>query len=682
MIKPLICAPPFLHLQKKADRIAPFLPHIKAFCVNGISLISNRHLISTKNLFFSSLNKIERWHHSLIASLNYDEKNNKTKIKTADLNTAEFSKFQLSANTLNHLWDFICQQFLITGQDCLILLSIVDSEKGYIDTRFIQCVDGTENTAFGCKTPLDMHHAYLVKACKAQDTVFCRTLESLSEAVQEKLDRVQPCSEKYPINQIFTLPLITSSQPIALITVGFKAITPAVQERLSYFYTIRNPLAQVCWNILLQAKMAETHKMDALTGVSHHSAGQDILQTVVNAVGTTLQNASIVLFDINGLADINRDYGYLAGDSAIQVLGETICQSMRSVDTVVRHNNDEFLLILPNSNRTEATLVTKTILADLFLWHRSKFPYLSVSAGLATCKTDRDKTSSSSTDLVKKSEHALQIAKYRLKQHNQQESIKEMQFNCSAYDELSYEKMPAETKHILTEVFTAQVLKKQKSIQLSTADINQIKTNAENGLSAFSLPDNTEALTLESLTSLAGALEAKDRYTQGHSHAVENYAVLLGKALKMTPSELEKLRIAAFLHDIGKIGIPEYILNKTTKLNEKEWEIMKQHPVIGAQQIIYPVKSLRDIAPAVECHHENWDGSGHPYGYQGSKIPIGAQIISVVDVFHAITSTRSYRTAMSLQEAKHVMQQYAGIKWNGKLLDVFLTLISKNEKIT
>jgi HD-GYP domain-containing protein (c-di-GMP phosphodiesterase class II) len=157
---------------------------------------------------------------------------------------------------------------------------------------------------------------------------------------------------------------------------------------------------------------------------------------------------------------------------------------------------------------------------------------------------------------------------------------------------------------------------------------------------------------------------------------VANYAVALAHALKMTPGEIEEIRAAAFLHDIGKIGIPESILCKAGPLNEKEWEIMKQHAVIGAQQILHPVSSLRPIIPAVECHHECWDGSGHPHGLKGEKIPLGARIISIVDAFHALTSDRSYRKALPVCEAKKILEAGAGSKWDPHLIEIFFKILT------
>ncbi|MBY0404081.1 MAG: HD domain-containing protein, partial [Cyanobacteria bacterium] len=123
-------------------------------------------------------------------------------------------------------------------------------------------------------------------------------------------------------------------------------------------------------------------------------------------------------------------------------------------------------------------------------------------------------------------------------------------------------------------------------------------------------------------------------------------------------------------------GIPEAILCKNGPLNEKEWEIMKQHPVIGARQILAPVTALKDVIPMVEFHHENWDGSGYPMGLVGDAIPLGARIVSIVDAFHGLTSDRSYRKALPVIEAKKILEESSGTKWDPHLLQVFFNILN------
>jgi response regulator RpfG family c-di-GMP phosphodiesterase len=152
-------------------------------------------------------------------------------------------------------------------------------------------------------------------------------------------------------------------------------------------------------------------------------------------------------------------------------------------------------------------------------------------------------------------------------------------------------------------------------------------------------------LMLGSITSLIQALEARDVYTRGHSEAVAEIAVGMGRVIGFAPDELEMLEIAARLHDLGKIGIPDAILLKPGKLTVKEYEIIKTHPTIGAE-ILRPIPSMAPLIPAVLSHHERIDGTGYPHGLKGKKIPLWARIIAVGDIYHALTSNRPYRDPM------------------------------------
>ena len=157
-------------------------------------------------------------------------------------------------------------------------------------------------------------------------------------------------------------------------------------------------------------------------------------------------------------------------------------------------------------------------------------------------------------------------------------------------------------------------------------------------------------LVKEIVESLACAIDAKDNYTKNHSEEATLYAEALGVALGLPAKELELAKMAAKLHDLGKIGIPEQILCKPGPLNEEEWWIIKEHPTIGTK-IIAPIKSLAELVPIVHCHHERWNGSGYPMGLRETEIPEGARLIAVIDSFHAIISKRPYKDAMPVDFA-------------------------------
>ena len=170
-------------------------------------------------------------------------------------------------------------------------------------------------------------------------------------------------------------------------------------------------------------------------------------------------------------------------------------------------------------------------------------------------------------------------------------------------------------------------------------------------------------LHLRTIEALALAIEAKDHTTSEHLRRVRVYAVEIGKDMGLSGPDLEALRAASLLHDIGKLAIPEHIISKPGRLTPEEFEKMKIHPLVGAE-ILERVSFPYPVAPLVRAHHERWDGSGYPYGLKGEQIPLGARILAAVDCLDALAADRQYRRALPLDEA---MQQVSGM--SGKALD-------------
>ena len=180
--------------------------------------------------------------------------------------------------------------------------------------------------------------------------------------------------------------------------------------------------------------------------------------------------------------------------------------------------------------------------------------------------------------------------------------------------------------------------------------------------------------SLQTVTSLVRAMEAKDAYTSGHSSRVAEISCKLGKNIGLDAHQLLLLEWAALLHDIGKIGIREEVLSKPGKLTEEEFDHIKSHPVKSCK-VLEPIDALRDVCPAVRHHHEHFDGSGYPDGLQGQQIPLLARILQVADIWDALTSTRSYRAAMSREKALDIIRREAGITMDPELVKHFFVLI-------
>lgn len=179
------------------------------------------------------------------------------------------------------------------------------------------------------------------------------------------------------------------------------------------------------------------------------------------------------------------------------------------------------------------------------------------------------------------------------------------------------------------------------------------------------------------LCTLGLSVEARDPYTEGHCERLARHASELGGHLGLDDELIVALRRGGYLHDLGKITVPDEILKKGANLTPSEWEVMKQHPITG-ELICRPLKSLRQVLPIIRSHHEHWNGSGYPDGLRGEDIPILARVLQVVDVYDALITERPYKRALSPDEAARVMRREAeaGL-WDSSLVDEFLKMLRK-----
>lgn len=178
-------------------------------------------------------------------------------------------------------------------------------------------------------------------------------------------------------------------------------------------------------------------------------------------------------------------------------------------------------------------------------------------------------------------------------------------------------------------------------------------------------------LFLASIRALAEAIDAKDPYTRGHSERVAAYAAAIAAEMALTPAQVEKIRLSALLHDVGKIGVDDRIIRKPTALSEEEFKIMKTHPIKGAA-IMSAIPQLADVIPGMRYHHEKWSGGGYPEGLKGEEIPMQARIVTVADTFDAMTTTRPYQQAMETDYVVERIKQFAGVRYDPVVVEAFL----------
>jgi HD-GYP domain-containing protein (c-di-GMP phosphodiesterase class II) len=247
-------------------------------------------------------------------------------------------------------------------------------------------------------------------------------------------------------------------------------------------------------------------------------------------------------------------------------------------------------------------------------------------------------------------------------------------FLCSIISSRSIEKPIAQVVSHLRNAESTGELPEFTVHHSSTKEIRELAESYNRAAVAVkNARENLQGAYVEFVGSLANALDARDRYTSGHSSRVSRLSSATAAAMGLSPDEIERIRTGALLHDIGKIGIADSVLQKPGRLTNEEFAIVKQHPVIG-RRILEGVRGLAPFLEAVELHHENWNGTGYPKGQSGKETPVDARIIHVSDAYDAMTTNRSYRRRMTHEQAIEELVKYAGTQFDPQVVELFAKL--------
>lgn len=388
--------------------------------------------------------------------------------------------------------------------------------------------------------------------------------------------------------------------------------------------------------------------IDSLTGLSNHKKLQEDLARELDRAMNKNTTTAFCILDIANISEINNELGHAKGDEVIKEVASKIKKNVRNTDILGRYGGDEIAIIMPDTSESEAKYVCEFLLYNLACTMFDDLGQLKFSCGISMFPISTNKQEK----LTILAEQALFIAKSKRNQSGQSEIVSTNDYNFWDDEALK--------------CFAQVLTKKHASIGVDIEEelINQFHN--ENIVSNEHM--------LDVVSSLANTIDAKDTYTKGHSAAVSRYAEALARAINLPANEVERIKLGALLHDIGKIGIPEHVLRKPTMLSDEEWAVMKQHPAIGADKVLMPNKSLHDLIPMVKYHHEHVDGSGYPYGLKGDEIPMSARIVAVADAYHALISDRPYRKGLSVHKACEILKMGAGVQWDKELIRQFIII--------
>ncbi len=439
-------------------------------------------------------------------------------------------------------------------------------------------------------------------------------------------------------------PMISVNKCIGIMLVG-QNISNINTNMVSF---LSNYMGMFIHNAKLMEETNKVANTDTLTGLYNHRGFQEILAKELDKAKANKTHLSVVMFDVNNISKINRELGHAKGDEVIKIIAEKVKQNMRNTDSAGRYGGDEIAIIMPETDTRDAKYLAEYITYCLSCCFVDDVGPVKVSVGISTfpdCTQDQEK-------LLILAEQAMFISQARGYKEGMSAIVSSSDFNF--WDDMALDS------------FAEVLAKRHSQIGINFEEELVHKFNQEEIINHNHL--------MEMATSLAGAIDAKDPYTKGHSTSVSRYSEALARAINLPENEVERIKIGALLHDVGKIGIPESVLKKPGKLTPEEWEIMKQHPTIGAEKVLAPNEALRDLIPIVKYHHERIDGAGYPEGLKGNEIPLAARIVSVADTYHALVSDRPYRKGMPIEKACQILKEGAGTQWDPDLVRQFISI--------
>src|ERR1700682_6354994 len=387
---------------------------------------------------------------------------------------------------------------------------------------------------------------------------------------------------------------------------------------------------------------------------------------------------SLVLMDLDRFKFVNDFYGHLDGDIVLQRVAHILDQNCRRSDVVARYGGDEFVILMPETDAEQshqlAAKLRSWIASDPVLREKN----VTSSFGVATFPTH----GSTPQELIQVADASMYLSKHQggnavstADHFNPDESKQWKRDVLEAYLGVTLKRQFTTGPDAFVEIYSRieQFARSLSETGQMTSRPNGNGVHKTTASSCEPLPP----VVMDTLTSLALAVDAKDQFTQGHSQKVSGYAVLIAEAMGLKDSEIEEIRLGGMLHDVGKVGIAESILNKCSPLNPDEWETMKRHVEYGAK-LLEPLRGTERIREIVAHHQEFFDGSGYPDGIAGSEIPLGARIVAIADAYDTITSERTYKKACPPEEACLELERCGGAQFDPGLVRVFVSHLRQN----
>ena len=586
--------------------------------------------------------------------------------------TQELDQANKAFLTLKHVWELMnSSQPLASVLDKLV--NSLHGEMGYINSTILKLNEDENGFFFNIKAfsmspilkALQAHAGgdfenYRLRYDEASPVARCLkehkilyTKEYL-EVINNLLididaEKIQQINKLGVSKFLIIIPLFQNQNPFGVMMV-FSPREGVTDKELNFLSLFANQVEMAITIANLFETMKKEAVTDSLTELYNRRYFTEKLKKEADRARRLNQPFTIISLDLDYLKKINDTYGHMAGDIAIKAIADVMKKNARSIDIPARLGGEEFSILLPGIDSNGGMVAAERIRAAIENEEVPQIGKITASIGVGTYPEH----SMNIDELVEMTDQAMYRSKINgrnrvtIAKQNEEESWQEVAYGAFM-DILNKRRIP------VPEELTRELTSKLDIVHENSRQAKE---------SLYSIVDMISKSYNPSISS-------------GTTKSKISLAIKLAKKLEISKEDIDRLKIAMLLYDIGNIMIPEEIFNKTSPLTPDEKQKIHEHPIIAAREILQPISSITDIIPIIENHHENWDGTGYPNKKSGAQIPISSQIILLIDAYTAMSQDRPYRKAMSNEKIIDVITRESGKKWNEKVVEEFVGLLNE-----
>lgn len=591
--------------------------------------------------------------------------------------TQELDQANKAFLTLKHVWELMNSSEPLST----VLQKLVNSlhgEMGYINSTILQVCNDDKGKYFQIKAfsqspiydklekilnekNIDIHEYHLKydpkmlisRAIDEKNLLYTKDyLDVINKLLYDFTDEQISAVNKLGVSKnVICIPLYPANNPFGVMMV-FSPREEVTEKELNFLGLFANQVEMAITIANLFENLKKEAVTDSLTELYNRRYFNQSLQKEAERAQRLHQPFSLISLDLDYLKKINDTYGHFFGDLAIRSIADILKKNARSIDVPARLGGEEFSILLPGVDSSGAMIAAERIRTAIEAQELDTIGHITASIGVGTFPEH----STLIDELVDLTDQAMY--KSKINGRNRVTLVKGPE-DATEWHEIAF----GAFMDILTKQKIPVSPKIAKEITSKLKAINTTETKS----TLFSVADTL-------------AQTYNNHYKRGLTKQKVSLAIDLGRKMELAKEDIDKLKIAMLLYDVGKLMIPEEILNKKEPLSPEEKQKIEEHPIIAAREILKPISSIADIVPIIEAHHENWDGTGYPNKISGDMIPVSSQIVLLVDAYFALIQSRPYRVARSKSEAVEIIKLESGKKWNEKLVEQFVDLLNESKK--